>query len=252
MCAHLCTVFRDPAAQEYAANQAREETRHVRALARYIAARWGSPLPAAGGTVASLLGNLVSTDQVHKKIVGMQLVAEGMALGGFSVMQAGTRDPVLARMLQLILTDESYHHRFGRIWGQETIPNLNEEQHTQVENWAAGCFLSLSHGLFGGEAKQEVYARFGLDWKWVDGALGEAFVNPALRRELGLGDVFRILVKSLMHTGIMTARTRPLYRTWFDLEALAQDESHEDDAYADRTVAELREINRGMRRVRAL
>ncbi len=43
--ASLCHILRDPGAQEYAANQTREEARHVTAFAAYIKARWGTPLP---------------------------------------------------------------------------------------------------------------------------------------------------------------------------------------------------------------
>ena len=39
----LVQILRDPGAQEYAANQAREEARHVNGFARYIDKRWGAP-----------------------------------------------------------------------------------------------------------------------------------------------------------------------------------------------------------------
>ena len=42
--ASLCLILRDPGAQEYAANQTREEARHVTAFASYIETRWGKPL----------------------------------------------------------------------------------------------------------------------------------------------------------------------------------------------------------------
>src|SRR3546814_14745152 len=42
--ASLCHVLKDQGAQEYAANQTREEARHVTAFARYIKARWGRPV----------------------------------------------------------------------------------------------------------------------------------------------------------------------------------------------------------------
>ena len=42
--ASLCHILRDPGAQEYAANQTREEARHVTAFAAYVKARWGTPL----------------------------------------------------------------------------------------------------------------------------------------------------------------------------------------------------------------
>ena len=40
----LVQILRDPGAQEYAANQAREEARHVNGFARYIQKRWGGPM----------------------------------------------------------------------------------------------------------------------------------------------------------------------------------------------------------------
>ena len=42
--ASLCHVLKDQGAQEYAANQTREEARHVTAFAKYIKARWGRPV----------------------------------------------------------------------------------------------------------------------------------------------------------------------------------------------------------------
>src|SRR5689334_4386650 len=41
--ASLCHILRDPGAQEYAANQTREEARHVAAFSQFIKARWGKP-----------------------------------------------------------------------------------------------------------------------------------------------------------------------------------------------------------------
>ena len=64
--ASLCHILVDPGAQEYAANQAREEARHVTGFTKYIAKRWGAPLP-AGKTIASVLGDLVSTPEVTRR-----------------------------------------------------------------------------------------------------------------------------------------------------------------------------------------
>lgn len=244
LCANLCAIFEDPGSQEYAANQVREETRHVRALSRYIGQRWGEPA-SSGGKITELMSSLVATPEVNRKIVGMQIMIEGLALGTMSAMQAATADPALARLLQLMLTDEAFHHRFGKAWGMETIPTLNEEQHRQVENWAAGCFLTVAQNLAGVEQKREIYERFGLDVKWMQGAMAEAYTSPAARRELaGSNRVFRVLVKTLVQTGIVTARTRALYNTWFDVSELERDGGPDDgDEVTDRVSAELREIN---------
>ena len=61
--ASLCHILRDPGAQEYAANQTREEARHVTGFARYIQARWGRPA-AVGPALGGLLSELVSSPLV--------------------------------------------------------------------------------------------------------------------------------------------------------------------------------------------
>jgi hypothetical protein len=246
LCANLCGAFRDPGAQEYAANQVREETRHVRALSRYIGRRWGAPV-GAGGRITTLMAGLISTPEVHQKIVGMQIMIEGLALGTFSAMQRATADPVLKRLLRLIMTDEAYHHRFGKQWGIETIPTLDEAARQRVENWAAGCFLTVAQNLVGAEQKQEIYARYGLDWQWVRGAMAEALAGAARRDLTASNGVFTVLVKTLVQTGIVSSRTRPLYSTWFDLGQLA-DSPDDSDNIADSVTAELRDINSTRRR----
>jgi hypothetical protein len=248
--ASLCQIFLDPGAQEYAANQVREEARHVRALSKYFTARWGSPVSVGGGLL-SLMNTLVMTGEAYQKIVGMQMMIEGLALGAFSNIYGATNDPVLKRLVQLILADESYHHRFGRIWGSVTMPDLTEAQRRQIENWAAGCFVTLFRNLSGWENKQEIYTKFGLEWQWVAGAVNEALHRPEasapLSHEL---QIYRVLGKTLLQAGIITDRTRPLYNAWFDLNAVSGEDA---DAFgsqqlADETVVELREIHKLIRR----
>src|SRR3989344_9580934 len=71
--ASLCHILKDPGAQEYAANQTREEARHVTGFAKYIQARWGRPKP-CGVVLEKLLCEIVATPLVWKKLVGMQMI----------------------------------------------------------------------------------------------------------------------------------------------------------------------------------
>src|SRR5436189_2676792 len=73
--ASLCHVLKDQGAQEYAANQTREEARHVTAFARYIRARWGEPTP-CGPVLQKLLSDIIAAPEVYKKIIGMQMLVE--------------------------------------------------------------------------------------------------------------------------------------------------------------------------------
>ena len=250
--ANLCVVFQDPGTQEYAANQAREEARHVHALTNYFAARWGDPLPVGGGFLA-LMNKLVLTGEVYQKIVGMQMLIEGLALGAFAAIHSSAQDPLLQRLVRFIHTDESYHHRFGKIWGEMAIADLTEPQRQQIENWAVACFITVYQNLNGLEQKNVVYERFGMDARWVAGAIKEeAIATPAMREAREKNTLmYRVLARTLFQCGILTERTRPLYNAYFNLDDLSDDPDHLLGAgIADETMRELRQIRQEIRRGR--
>ena len=243
--ASLCMILRDPGAQEYAANQVREEARHVNGFARYIERRWGTPLK-IGPTLGGLLDEVVLSDAVYKKLVGMQLLIEGLAMGAFATIHSQTHDPVLRKLVQLVMTDEAFHHKFGKIWAEKTIPELTPEEHEQVEDWAATCFRTLLFNLVNSEQKQEIYREFGLDWQWVRASVLEAFGDVDRRASMTEStNIFRVLIKTLLKAGIITERTREVYGAWVDMDEL----KNEDDEVAGQEVADagldyLSEINR--------
>lgn len=102
--ASLCHVLKDQGAQEYAANQTREEARHVTAFAKYIKARWGRPVE-CGPALKTLLVEIIGAPEVYKKIIGMQMLVEGLAMGAFATFYTKINDPLGKKMLQLVMTD---------------------------------------------------------------------------------------------------------------------------------------------------
>lgn len=248
--ASLCHILRDPGAQEYAANQTREEARHVNAFARYVEKRWGTPL-AAGPTLSNLMVEMVQAPEVYKKLVGMQMLIEGLAMGAFATLHMQSKDPLLRRLVQLVMTDEAFHHKFGKIWADKTVPRLSEAEHETVETWAAQCFQTLLFNLVNAEQKQAIYGEFGLDWHWVRSAVLEAFTDADRRKSMTEGtNIFRVLIKTLLKAGIITERTRPVYAQWVDMDELAREEDEVVGSdVAESAIDELREINRGRQRL---
>jgi hypothetical protein len=248
--ASLCQILREPGAQEYAANQAREEARHVTAFGRYVQARWGTPLR-AGPTLTSLMDEVVRAPEVYKKLVGMQMLLEGLAMGAFATLHSRSNDPLLRRLVQLVMTDEAFHHKFGKIWAQRTVPKLSEEEHEKVELWAAECFQKLLFNLVNAEQKQAIYGEFGLDWQWVRGAVLEVFGDADRRDNMTQStNIFRVLIKTLLKAGIITERTRPMYAAWVDMAELErEDDQVVGQAVADEGIESLREINRARSRI---
>ncbi|MCI3132505.1 ferritin-like domain-containing protein [Phenylobacterium aquaticum] len=242
--ASLCHVLKDQGAQEYAANQTREEARHVTAFAKYIKARWGRPVE-AGPTLKALLIDIIGSPEVYKKIIGMQMLVEGLAMGAFATFFNNINDPLGKKLMQLVMTDEAFHHKFGKIWADRTIPKLTPEEHAIIEDWAAHCFQTLLFNLVSPSQQRDLYEEFGLDPDKVIAEMA-AMVTDESRREnmKEQTNIFRVLVKTLLNAGIITDRTRGFYAIYVDMEELkGEGDRMVGDDIAEEGIKYLQEIN---------
>ena len=218
--ASLCHVLKDQGAQEYAANQTREEARHVTAFARYIKSRWGRPRP-CGAALKALLVEIIHAPEVYKKIIGMQMLVEGLAMGAFAAGYKFNRDPLARKLFQLVMTDEAFHHKFGKIWADRTVPKMSEEERNTVEDWAAHCFQGLLFNLGSPQQQAAMYRDFGLDPDKVTEGLIELRSDHRVRERMKEStNIFRVLIKTLINAGLITERTRAFYATYVDMEEL--------------------------------
>jgi hypothetical protein len=242
--ASLCHVLWDQGAQEYAANQTREEARHVTAFARYIKVRWGRP-GHIGPALKQLLVEIIDAPEVYKKIIGMQMLVEGLAMGAFANGYRNNRDPLAKKLFQLVMTDEAFHHKFGKIWADRTVPELSEAERNIVEDWAAHCAQSLLFDRGAPTQQAALYTQFGLDPERVMADIVErrAQRDPT-RRFRGETNIFRVLIKTLNNAGLITERTRKFYAAYVDMDELAAEGSRMvGDDIAEEGIRYLQGIN---------
>jgi hypothetical protein len=244
--ASLCHILRDPGAQEYAANQTREEARHVTGFSKYVFARWGKPVE-VGPALGNLLNELVLSPLVWKKLVGMQMLIEGLAMGAFATLYKEARDPLLRQLCQLVMTDEAFHHKFGKIWADRTIPRLSKEEHEQIEDWAAQVFQVLLYNLGSPDQKAFIYRAVGLDPEWCQQAFMEALTDEAIRGDMQEAtNIVRVLIKTLLKAGIITERTKPVYAAYVDMaELYAEGDRMVGDDIAEQGIRYLVQLNGG-------
>ena len=242
--ASLCHILKDPGAQEYAANQTREEARHVAGFSNYIKARWGKPV-SVGPALGDVLTELVNTPLVWKKLVGMQMLVEGLAMGAFASFYKYGRDPLMVKLMQLTMTDEAFHHKFGKIWADRTIPNLKTEERDAIEDWAWEVFQVLLFNLGSPEQKKHIYTAVGLDWERVQGAFMEAMTDAAIREDMQeSSNIFRVLIKTLLEAGIITDRTAMNYAAFIDMKELyGESDRMIGDDIAEEGIKFLRNLN---------
>jgi hypothetical protein len=242
--ASLCHVLKDQGAQEYAANQTREEARHVTAFARYIKARWGRPVE-CGPTLKALLVEIIHAPEVYKKIIGMQMLVEGLAMGAFATFFKNMNDPLGKKLMQLVMTDEAFHHKFGKIWADRTIPHLSEQELEIIETWAAHCFQTLLFNLVAPTQQRDLYEEFGLDPERVIAEMAQIMTDDKRRENMKeQTNIFRVLVKTLLNAGIITDRTKAFYATYVDLEELrSEGDKMVGDEIAEDGIKYLQAIN---------
>jgi len=242
--ASLCHVLYDQGAQEYAANQTREEARHVTAFAQYVKARWGRPVE-CGATLKSLLIEIIEAPEVYKKIVGMQMLVEGLAMGAFAHGYRHNRDPLARKLFQLVMTDEAFHHKFGKIWADRTVPHLSQAERDLVEDWTAHCAQKLLFDRGSPQQQAEIYGAFDLDPERVIADIVQRRKDrDPTRRFKSDTNIFRVLIKTLLKAGLITERTRTFYATYVDLDELAgEGDRMVGDDIAEDGIRYLQEIN---------
>jgi hypothetical protein len=247
----LADMLRDPGAQEYACNQAREEARHVHAFAMYMQARFDGEVMRPTSTVERILREVVSSNVIYEKLIGMQMLVEGLAMGLFASMYQEANDPLLRRLCQLVMTDEAFHHKFGQIWAAGNIPGCSEELRNELEDYAQIMFQDLLANLVAPDEKAELYRRCGVDPEFGKAAMIEAISDDARRSWMRSGtNIFRTLIKTLWGAGLITERTSAFYDNWVDMREIAgEGQWNVGDEIAEQGIKDLREINEGKRKI---
>ncbi len=190
---------------------------------------------------------MVSSPLVWKKIVGMQMLVEGLAMGAFATFFKEARDPLMRHLMQLVMTDEAFHHKFGKIWADRTIPYLSKSEHELIEDWAAQVFQVLLYNLGSPDQKAWIYREVGLDPEWCQQAFMEAITDAAIREEMAdATNIFRVLIKTLLKAGIITERTKPIYAAYIDMaELYAEGDRMVGDDIAEEGIKYLLQLNGG-------
>jgi hypothetical protein len=118
-----------------------DEARHVEVFARYI-----EKLDMVRPIAPNLKGVLDSTLQTGNwlmKLVGMQIVVEGLALFSFREMRNLTEEPLLKELLTYVARDEARHHAYGVQYVERCAPGLSPAEREDLEDFAFEAAVSI-------------------------------------------------------------------------------------------------------------
>ena len=165
----------------------------------------------------------------------MQMLIEGLAMGAFGMAHQDTNDPLLKTLLKYTMSDEAFHHKFGKIWADRTIPKLSPSERNKVEDWSHTVFHDLLYNLVNPWEKKLIYESVGLDHKFVTEAFMKEMDRDTIIRDemMENNNIFRVLCKTLLKANIITERTRKHYAEFVNMEELQA----EDDEVAGIDIA---------------
>ena len=208
-------------AKLYAASQAFDEARHVEAFSKYIQTRTKLMYPVGSG-LKSLLDKILTDERWDLKLIGMQIIIEGLALAAFNTAKAVTPDPVFRDVLHLVIRDEARHVTFGVNYLEDFIENLSEKEIEDRAMFAYEACVISKERLF----PTDVFRKFG----WNENEAREFSNNAGFAQEFQRL-LFSRVVPNLSRIGLLTDKVRPLY----DKLGVLEFESHtaEDISWAE-------------------
>ncbi len=202
----------------YASTQTLDEARHVEVFARYIQKL--DRVYEIDPVLKGLLDEVLATDDWMKKCVGMQIVLEGLALASFRNMRRTTHEPLLRELLRRVTQDEARHTGYGLKYLNRVIPQLDDGERRELEDFAFETTRKLVDERQGGLGK-EVLAIFASEGMDVAAGLKEMQerrdeikeVLVRTRREQGFDatPMRGFVIPALQKLGLFNERTAPQY-----------------------------------------
>jgi hypothetical protein len=180
VCGQLVDAVPDLDAKMNAAAQVFDEARHVEAFRKYITKL--DRIYPIDPTLERLLTAIMEHDRWEPKYVGMQVVAEGLAIAAFRFMQRETKDELLKELLEYIMKDEARHVGFGMLALRDAVTKLKGGDKKELEDFAfAACDMMVTKvvdgvpkdGFLSGAT---VFAEVGISIKDIEDELHR---NPA-------------------------------------------------------------------------
>lgn len=157
--ADLAVKLEDPPAKMAASSQVFDEARHFYVLRDYLW-RAGVPVARLGGWSRRLLVELLETENLLYKVVGMQLLVETTAVVIFRQLAAAELEPVLTELLYYFERDEARHVGLGVLTLPEVLEGLSEREALAL--WWFQTKLQLEM-IAGGMLVNPAFIELGLD-----------------------------------------------------------------------------------------
>lgn len=133
VCGQLVNSIPELDAKLYASTQVVDEGRHVEVFERYV--KKLHRIYPVDPLLKALIDEILATNHWELKLVGMQMLIEGLAIAAFNLMRKQTADPTLAQLLDYVMQDEGRHVNFGYFALRRSIPTMESSRRERLEDF---------------------------------------------------------------------------------------------------------------------
>ena len=175
--ADLALKLEDTPAKMAASSQVFDEARHFYVLRDYMW-RAGIPIQRLGGWSRQLLVELLETENLLYKVVGMQLLVESTAVVMFRQLAEANIEPVLSELLYYFERDEARHVGLGVLSLPKVLEGLSDREALAL--WWFQTRMQLQM-IAGGMTINPAFVALGIDPAEMN-LRGFRYHNEILRR----------------------------------------------------------------------
>jgi hypothetical protein len=182
----------------YAATQVVDEARHVEVYDRYLHEKIGFSYPVSPH-LKQLLDLILKDSRWDMKLLGMQIMVEGLALASFGMIQKTTREPLLRQLTHYVMLDEARHVAYGVLSLRDYYDDLREAERLEREDFVyESAVLMRDRFLF-----QQVWEKLGLP---VDECVAITLANAG--QQMFRQMLFAKIVPAVKRIGLLSPRQR--------------------------------------------
>jgi hypothetical protein len=206
LCGQLTNVCTEMDQKFYAASQTIDEARHIEVFAKFLEEKMGTIYP-IGADLKTLLDILLQAQGMQKKVLGMQTLFEGMAVGIMDMVRRDSTNTLLKNMLHRVEQDEARHAAFGVLNMRRIVKDASKDSMEGMEDWAFSILETLN-------ANQQLEMLRTFEDKY--GYDSEAIVSVTTTldnfAELNSPPYMHTVVPNLRNLGLITDRTEDHWR----------------------------------------
>jgi hypothetical protein len=196
--AQLVNSVPDIDSKYYAATQVVDEARHVEVFDRYLHQKVGTSYPISP-YLRTLLDLILCDSRWDMKLLGMQIMVEGLALAAFAVTRDTVYEPLLRNLTTYVIQDEARHVAYGVLALRDHYGDMKESEVREREDFVyEAAVLMRDRFLF-----QQVWEKLGLP---VKECMDIAMHNEGQKQFRQI--LFSKIVPAVKRIGLLSERQR--------------------------------------------